>query len=65
MDRVVWLMLMCYPSDGRSLAFIPKSICGFAQLLHVHPSMTAGRVIVKDLVNKEHDIPDNFVFVVG
>lgn len=61
MDRVVWLMFMCYPSDARSLSLIGKSICHFAQMLHVHPSVTAARVIVKALVNKEQDIPDDIV----
>jgi hypothetical protein len=33
-------MLMCYPTDARSLSLIGKGICGFAHLLHVHPSVT-------------------------
>jgi hypothetical protein len=65
MDRVVWLILVCYPTDGRSLSLIGKAICAFAHLLHVHPSTTVGRVIVKALVNKEQDIPDDVVLSVG
>jgi hypothetical protein len=53
-------MLMCYPSNARSLSLIGKAICGFAHLLHVHPSVTLARVIVKALVNSKQDIPDDF-----
>lgn len=65
MDREVWLMLMCYPPDGRSLSLIRKSICFFAQLLHGHPYVTMSRVIVKALVQREQDVPDDFVFSIG
>lgn len=58
-------MLVCYPLDGRSLSLIGKVICGFTHLLHVHPSITVGRVIVKALVNQEQDIPDDVVVSVG
>jgi hypothetical protein len=65
MDREVWLMLMCYPTDARSLSLIGKASCGFAHLLPVHPSVTLNRVIVKALVNREQEIPDDFVVFVG
>lgn len=60
-------MLMCHPSDGRSLSLIGKSICSFAHPLHVHSSVTIymARVIVKALVHREQDIHDDFVFSKG
>lgn len=65
MDREVWLMLVCYPTDGRSLSLVGKAICGFSQFQHLHPSMTVARIIVKALVNREQDIPDDFVVSMG
>jgi hypothetical protein len=65
LDREVWLMLMFYPTDARSMSLIDKAIYGFAHLLHVHPSVTVVRVIVKALINNDHDIPDDFVDIVG
>lgn len=65
MDRVVLLMLMCYPTDGWFLSLISKSIYNFAQLLYVHESVTVARIIVKALVNKEQDTPDDIVVSAG
>lgn len=56
MDRVVWLMLIRYPPDGRSVSTIAKSISSFASLVHVHPSVIVARITVQALVNREQDI---------
>lgn len=66
MDRVVWLMLMCFASDpARSVSLVSKAICHFATFQHLHPSITEARIIVKALVHREQDIPDSFVLTVG
>lgn len=65
-DRVVWLMLMCFPSDAaRSVSLVSKSICHFATFQHLHPSIAEARIIVKALVHREHDISDSFVVTIG
>ncbi|CAN6305432.1 unnamed protein product [Urochloa humidicola] len=65
MDREVWLMLLCYPNDFRDDSEIDKAIAGFAILKHIHRSSNASRVVIKALVNKEDDIPDDIVVSPG
>ncbi|CAO2148629.1 unnamed protein product [Urochloa humidicola] len=65
MDREVWLMLLCYPNDFRDDSEIDKAIAGFAILKHIHRSSNASHVVIKALVNKEDDIPDDIVVSPG
>lgn len=65
MDREAWIMLLVYPNDYREDHEIDKSISGFAILKHIHCSSNAARVVVKVLVNKKDDIPDEIVVSPG
>lgn len=64
-DRVVWLMLLCYPNDLRAMPLVAKSISGFSLLKNIHPSSNLSTVVVKALVNKEDDVPDEIVVTLG
>ncbi|CAO2206063.1 unnamed protein product [Urochloa humidicola] len=66
LDRTAWLMLLCFPPDVKNfLSLVDKSFAGFAQLLHVHRSSTASRLIVKFLVNKAAVVSDSLTLSVG
>ncbi|CAO2149336.1 unnamed protein product [Urochloa humidicola] len=66
LDRVVWLILLCFPSDARThINLVAKSLAGFAQLLHVHNSSSDSRLVVKALVNKDSDVPDSVTVSAG
>ncbi|CAN6343856.1 unnamed protein product [Urochloa humidicola] len=66
LDRVVWLMLLCFPLDARThVNLVAKSLAGFAQLLHVHNSSSDSRLVVKALVNKDSDVPDRVTVSAG
>ncbi|CAO2189797.1 unnamed protein product [Urochloa humidicola] len=66
LDRVVWLMLLCFPSDARThVNLVAKSLASFAQLLHVHNSSSDSRLVVKALVNSDSDVPDSVTVSAG
>ncbi|CAN6347720.1 unnamed protein product [Urochloa humidicola] len=65
MDREAWLMLLAYPTDYRSDLEIDKALAGFAILKHVHRSSNVARLIVKVMINKEDDVPDEIVVSPG
>lgn len=65
MFREVQIMLLGYPNDFRDDDEIDKSMSGYAILKHIHRSSNPTRLVVKDLVNKEDDIPDEVVVSPG
>ncbi|CAL4979205.1 unnamed protein product [Urochloa decumbens] len=66
LDRSVWLLLLCFPSDAKNLfSLVDKSLPGFGQLLHVHRSSNESRLVVRVLVNKDADVPDSVTLSVG
>ncbi|CAN6171601.1 unnamed protein product [Urochloa humidicola] len=65
LDREAWLMLLCYPNDYRSDVEIEKALAGFAVLRHIHRSSNVARVVVKVMINKEDDVPDEIVVSPG
>ncbi|CAN6333977.1 unnamed protein product [Urochloa humidicola] len=66
LDRVVWLMLLCFPPDARRhVNLIDKSISAFASLLLVHKSTSESRLVIKALVNHDADVPDSVTVSTG
>ncbi|CAN6347597.1 unnamed protein product [Urochloa humidicola] len=66
LDRVVWLMLLCFPPDARRhVNLIDKSISVFASLLLVHKSTSESRLVIKALVNHDADVPDSVTVSTG
>lgn len=66
LDRSVWLMLFCFPSDAKNqVSLVDKSLASFGQLIHVHNSSTMSRLIVRVRVNKDNDVLDNVTLSVG
>lgn len=69
-DREVWLMMVAYHLDCRSVSAIPRVISSFALLKLVHEIEVLSRVIVKVVVHDDHRIPPDlglcrFTFCLG
>lgn len=65
MDKEVWLLLVGYLNDYRNGLEIDNANVGFAILKHSLISSNAFRVVVKALMNKEDDIPEDIVVSPG
>lgn len=65
MDREAWIMLLGYSNDYHDDLEIDKAISGFGILKHIHRSSNVACVVVKVLVNREDDIPDDIVVSPG
>jgi hypothetical protein len=61
LDSEVWLLLVGYPLDVRTISAIVKVVSGFAMLRHVHESGVLSRIMIKVCMNSETQVPPSVV----
>ncbi|KAL6602757.1 hypothetical protein ACP70R_043118 [Stipagrostis hirtigluma subsp. patula] len=65
LNRVIWIMMLCFPLDAVNVHSIGQAVSSFGILLNCdHDSCQLGRVVAQILVNESCEIPDEVTITV-